>query len=220
MLLSHSKKFIFFKTKKTASTSVELFFEKFCSPKTKISEATEELISNFGIVGSRMFKQNSFDTYYNHMPAEKILSSIGPKIFDSYHKFSIVRNPYDKLVSMFWWHQFVTSQLNNVSRLNFKDIRIKFREFILKEENIPQDKNIYTINGEIVANRILKYENLLEDLNDCCKFLDIPFEPNTFRTYKRVKSRVEPFQDYYDEETVKYVKKFFDWELKMFSYDF
>jgi hypothetical protein len=47
MLISHRKRFIFFKTSKTAGTSVESFFEKFCyaEGEWKFSHAREETIS-------------------------------------------------------------------------------------------------------------------------------------------------------------------------------
>jgi len=221
MLLSHQKKFIYFKTKKTASTSVELFFERFCSPQTtKTTESTEELISEYGIVGSRMSKQKPTDSYYNHMPAKNIYNLVGPEIFNNYHKFAVVRNPYSKVLSMFWWYFYSANQLDILNELSFKDIKKKFRYFVLNEIDIPLDKEIYTIDGKIVADRILRYENLLQDLKDCCNFLEISFEEHQLKRFKSVSLRTEAYQDYYDEETIECVRKHFNWELKTFSYIF
>jgi hypothetical protein len=220
MLLSHSKKFIFFKTKKTGSTSVEIFFERFCVPQTNLSESTEELITDYGIVGSRMFKQKASDKFFNHMGAKKIRNLIDPGVFNSYHKITVVRNPYDKVVSMFWWHFKSSGKLNSLKDLSFGEIKMLFRKFVLSEENFPLDKHIYTIDGKIVADRILRHENLLEDLDDCCLFLEIPFEVNQLKKFKQARLRSEPYQDYYDSETLACVRNKFDWELRTFSYSF
>lgn len=58
MLLSHSKRFIYLKTGKTAGTSVEIFFQPYCLPEEHICHHTpthtmEETISEAGIVGYR-----------------------------------------------------------------------------------------------------------------------------------------------------------------------
>ena len=51
MLISHKYKFIYLKTIKTASTSVEAYFERFCMPENdyELSHDREVYESNFGV---------------------------------------------------------------------------------------------------------------------------------------------------------------------------
>ena len=55
MLVSHRYKFIFTKTVKTAGTSIESYFEKYCMPEGEWKEShnREEYVSETGIIGYR-----------------------------------------------------------------------------------------------------------------------------------------------------------------------
>ena len=109
MLVSHLKKFIFTKTKKTAGTSVESVFEPYCLPEGTWEQThyTPERISADGIIGHRGDGGQKAN-WWNHMPAELIRNRLGEEIWDEYYKFTVIRNPFDKLVSGFhmqWqWH--------------------------------------------------------------------------------------------------------------------
>ena len=102
MLISHRKRFIFIKTVKTAGTSVESYFEKYCMPEGEWQEAhtRDEYVSEEGIIGYRGPDASS-STWYNHMSAQKLLDLAGRDIWDSYFKFTVIRNPFDKLISAF-----------------------------------------------------------------------------------------------------------------------
>jgi hypothetical protein len=129
MLISHRKKFIYTKTYKTGSTSVEAFFEKYCMSdkewelrKAKqekdeyvlstgsysswdIEQIVEkaEYISPEGIIGFSGTTLNG-QIWYNHLPASLLLNMLGPEIWNSYFKFCCIRNPFDKAISMFHWY--------------------------------------------------------------------------------------------------------------------
>ena len=100
MLISHRKNFIFTKTVKTAGTSVESYFEKWCLPEGEWQELhfREEHISDAGIVGKRAARPSDA-TWYNHMSAYNIRKQLGQELWDKYFKFTVVRNPFDKLLS-------------------------------------------------------------------------------------------------------------------------
>jgi hypothetical protein len=72
MLISHVRQFIYLKTRKTAGTSVEIYFEPYCvDPRHYHGEEHERkgAVSDWGIVGAR--RQASLQTWYNHMPADR-----------------------------------------------------------------------------------------------------------------------------------------------------
>jgi Sulfotransferase family len=39
---------------------------------------------------------------YNHTPAEEIRELARREVWDGYHKFCVIRNPFDRVVSYFW----------------------------------------------------------------------------------------------------------------------
>ena len=103
MLVSYCYRFIFLKTKKTAGTSVELYFKPFCKAPGPApnGDASPPNVSEFGIVGSRGNMQK-FDQWWVHMPARKIRAQLGEAIWSGYFRFETIRNPYEKAVSAYF----------------------------------------------------------------------------------------------------------------------
>lgn len=223
MLCSHQKKFIYFKTKKTAGTSVEIFFEKYCVPPGQHMEshATKELISEYGIIGSRLGGRESGDTYFNHMSASSIRSNLGDDIFSKYLKFCVMRNPFDKAVSRFWWEvKESLSEPKLVFSLPFNEIKKAFKRFIFsKAPVLADDRGVYMIHQVPVMDYFLRYESLKSDLEFLCQKLDIPYEEENLGSYKSgYRLRPEHFSEYYDDELADLIFKEFDWEINRFSY--
>ena len=102
MLISHRYRFIYTKTTKTAGTSVESFFEEFCMPDGEWTEShrRDEYVSPAGVVGYRGNNPEG-KKWWNHMPAASIKELVGKAIWDSYFKFCVVRDPFDKCISAF-----------------------------------------------------------------------------------------------------------------------
>ena len=105
MLVSHRYKFIYTKTVKTAGTSVESFFEPYCMKEDEwsLSHSRNEYISEAGIIGYRGKDIPDNCTWYNHMPAVKIKTLLGDDIWNSYFKFCVIRNPFSKAVSHYYF---------------------------------------------------------------------------------------------------------------------
>ena len=109
VLISHIYKFIYIKTEKTASSSVESFFGQFCiDPNNinnyKFTDKINQQISDFGIIGRRLNGPKT-DLFVSHMNANKIKNKLGNNIFNNYFKFCVVRNPWDLMVSSYYWRK-------------------------------------------------------------------------------------------------------------------
>src|SRR4029453_8467383 len=104
MLVSHRHRFIYTKTMKTAGTSVEVYFEPYCMPAGtwQFSHHRSQQISDAGIIGFRGPRQHRPEVkWWNHMPAATIRERVGPEVWDGYFKFCVIRNPFDKAISVF-----------------------------------------------------------------------------------------------------------------------
>ena len=103
MLVSHRYRFIYTKTVKTAGTSVESYFERFCMPDGTWQQSHErsEYESSSGIIGFRGVVIPENTRWWNHMPADLIKRQLGQDVWDSYFKFCVIRNPYEKCISAF-----------------------------------------------------------------------------------------------------------------------
>ena len=217
MLISHVCRFIYLKTRKTAGTSVELYFEPFCvEPKLYTGERHNRpsSVSEWGVVGSRGFVA---DTWYNHMPAARVLALTGEDIWNSYLKFCVVRNPFDKVVSWFW--HVVTDRIREeLVRADFSVVRNIFEDWV-GSGNFPEDRFIYTIGGAPAMDEFIRYEHLKSDLQGLCQRLDIPWQPERLGRYKsEYRRRPERFEEYFTNEAARRVGEAFAWELEYFHY--
>jgi len=123
MILSHKYKFIFIKTAKTAGTSIEVFLSKHCGAKdivTPIAPTVEghqprnyggfinpvpEILERPGKLFSVLRHAiTSRGKFYNHMPAREIRNRVPADVWNSYFKFCVERNPWDKVLSHYHMH--------------------------------------------------------------------------------------------------------------------
>ena len=235
MLISHRKKFIFIKTVKTAGTSLESYFEPYCMPEGEwVQEhARETHVSEAGIVGFRGTRAKD-ETWYNHMPGRKIRDQIGDEVWNSYYKFTSIRNPYDKLVSYFmarwakYQHQGTSSRWKTLAGRTFNvgnpiyrtrgdtDIEL-FRSWV-KHGGEVMDRDKYMIDEQVCVDFFIRYEHLHNDLRQVCDHLSIPFDLSRLPKFKMGHRKAIPLEDYYDDKTLKIVQEKYAWELHRFNY--
>ncbi len=240
MLVSHRREFIYTKTFKTASTSVEVYFEPFCLPAGELPQVgnRDEYVTETGIVGYRGKNPQGTKKWFNHMPAALIKEQIGEEIWDSYFKFCAIRNPFEKLVSGFAAFDRNTEKrgLNNLKTgLKF----VPYDGFVLMESSISGDSPIerfrnwirnggeiidrdkYLIDEKICMDYFIRYEDLENGIKQVCEEVNVEFLPGLIRSLKSgIRDCSVPIKDYYDQETRKIVEKKYRFELEFFGYDF
>jgi len=207
VLVSHRKKFIYIKNLKVAGTSVEAYFEKYCvnpkvayNPKHYFQRAK---ISQYGIIGARGKKTHLTNKFFNHMNARAIKRHLGRKVFNRYFKFCVIRNPYDKMVSMYF----------------FRPPSVSFKEFC-KQTDCSDIKRLI-IHGRPCCNYYIRFENLEAGLKEVCKKLKIPFKPERLPSYKRgFRPSNTDYRQYYDDETRQIVYEKHKPEFELFGYEF
>jgi hypothetical protein len=223
MLVSHLCRFIYLKTIKTGSTSVEIYFEPWCVPPAKWrgeQHARAESVSEWGIVGARGAGDGFVRpdcTWYNHMPAAEVRDKVGPAVWDSYFKFCVIRDPYDKVVSQFWYH-LSPAMRDHLARADFAEVRRAFNAW-LPDGTMPSDRHIYTIDARIAVDEVIRYERMQPDLERICRGLRLPWQPHRLGNYKGgFRPRREPAIEYYDERSHNIAGSGFSWEIAQFGY--
>jgi hypothetical protein len=230
MLVSHRKRFIYTKTLKTAGTSVESYFEPYCMPENAWAFAHErdEYVGETGIVGYRG-PDPTGKTWFNHMSAEVIRRQLGPARWAAYFKFCVIRDPFDKLVSAFHFFEQEGAALRGLSGLRLRIRRwIRDRRYPTTEERFRawvreggsvDDRDTYTIQGEICVDYAIRYEDLTAGVQHVCEVLELAFEPARL---PRLKTGIRPaglaLRDYYDARTVALVAERYGFEFKHFGY--
>jgi hypothetical protein len=232
MIVSHQHRFVFIKTRKTAGTSIEIALAEHCGPAdiiTPIDEVDEQIRRELGHRGpqnfevrqpasglggliSHLFGRNVV-RHYNHAPASLIRARIGPQSYDSYRKFCVVRNPWDRAVSLYFWRK-------NRPGSEKLDEEMSFAEFVRDTPaDVLSDAHIFTIDGAAAVDRFVRYENLAEDLTTALAELglpaiDLPWAKSGTRETK------DHYSWIYDDESEARIRELCAWEIDNLGYEF
>lgn len=208
MLVSHEHKFIYIKSKKTASTSVQDYLEPYCEN---------------GIIYRR--------SPHAHMPARKVRKLVGEEIWNDYLKVTTIRNPWDKMVSLYYWSRAKTNRKwyirlrllytwgsfkNPAEKYSFKDF-IKVRD---SKDMANVDKHILLVDGKMPDYFFVRFEHLNEDMENLCQKIGIPYNADELPKKKVGKKNIKTYKDHYDEETRDIIERAYEWETKVFGYEF
>jgi hypothetical protein len=215
VLISHSNKFIFIKTIKTASTSVETFFERYCNGKGDVIGCRGGNISpNKGTSECKISntpKNAIIDGkigWYHHMPPKRIIDKLGEKTWNNHFKFTTVRNPWDAMVSLYFFMGIEKG--------------IEFKEWVKKYRVPLGNWKKYTLNDKVCVDFFIRYENLIEDVKKVIAHLnlDIPEDFKLPSHHSNFRKEKKHYSEYYDEETKKIVYELNKKEIDYFGYIF
>jgi hypothetical protein len=229
MILSHKHKFIFIKTAKTAGTSIEVFLSRHCGPKdtvTPIAPPVEghqprnyegfinpipEILERPGKLFSALRHAiTSREKFYRHMPACEVRKRVPGRVWNSYFKFCVERNPWDKVLSHYYMHaareggSLLLDEYLARGRFPLNDFRYTDRS-----------------GSKIIVDRVLRYENLLAELGEVFSQLGIPFD-GTLGVAAKSEYRTDcrPYQEVFNDDQRKIVEEAFAREIELHGYRF
>jgi len=228
MIISHKHKFIFFRTRKTAGSSLEIALSEFCGTEdiiAPISKKEERTRRNLGFLESQNYRL-PYSTYsvrdwlrlvgagfhkkfYNHIPANTAKHYIPHNIWENYYKFTFERNPWDKAISYYFW------------RSKQKDMS-GFDDFIAKGEANISDFEIYSYNGIPVVDEIFRYEDLEDSLKKLTeKFgFEKPLQMPKKKAKGETRKNRKPYQELISEKTRELIGIAAAREIKLLNYQF
>ncbi len=228
MIISHKYKFIFLKTNKTAGTSIEIALSKFCGKDdiiTPISPEDEKMRRELGYPGPQNYSlpMSSYSFYeairwlikrekkyfYNHITADEAKAYIGDHVWNSYYKFCVERNPWDRCVSLYYWR-------------NKSEPRTTISEFL--STNVPRilkrrGYELYTIDGRIAVDKICRFENLPKELEEVRKQVGIPEKLDLPRAKSKTRMDKRHYRDILGEADKVKISDLFRDEISLFDYE-
>ena len=202
MVFDKKLKLIFIHIPKTGGTSIEYALDLYGKIENTCGVKGSKAMQHFTWIDYEQF----FSERIRHIP------------YNNYFKFSIVRNPYDRLISEYYWcavpgigfkndqsfNDFVNTVENIVKNKNFK-------ETVYHDHFIPQHHFIYK-SDKLVVNKLFKFEKF----NEIIIFLKQKYKINNL-----------PHTQYqkYDKINLNYYQKLkiynmYKKDFKLFGYKF
>jgi len=226
MIISHKYRFIFIKTLKTAGTSLEIALSKFLGENdivTPLHKNDEDFRKSLGHVSAQNYHLkwpnwnkrdykyffNNFRPHYfgGHASAKFIKSHISKEIWNSYYKFCFDRNPWDKIISLYYWQN-----------RNHK-VKPAFEKYFNQvDKRKLSNYRKYSVNNEVVVDKVYKFEDLKDSLIDIQKKLKLPQVidlPYTKHCYKNQAKSIT-----WNDSQIELVKEICQKEIELLNYNF
>lgn len=184
-IISHTHRMIFLRTRKTASTSIEYALLPHLSPHDFIStsKGAEPLdhpwwrttnrttrLANEPELKEKLARFRRLRRFgiYLHEPARGVRRAVRPAVWNEYIKIAVERHPYDRVISMWQWRTRQHEQRPSIDR---------FLRFLEQEKQAAVDWRgrgskwqlysnwpIYAIGDEVVADQLIRWEDLAVEL--------------------------------------------------------
>lgn len=223
MLLSHKHKLIFVHVGRTGGTSVERVLAPALGlPFTDTYLCSEVVAKRLNVRGpfAHWARERDVGGNYNckHATARQLKCILGTQIWESYTKFSIVRNPFDRLVSVYHFYQ----QAAGYSSHPMRDYST-FAEFVgavRSDSSVAMDANrmsdsILASDGAPLVDVILRYETLQQDFS---QFLDRYNFPALQLPRENRSERSRSLLDYYQADDIETITKVYKRDFDNFGY--
>jgi hypothetical protein len=231
MIVSHRYRLIFVKTRKTAGTSVETYLSRHCAPgdvvsKVKPPEPGHEprnyrgLFNPLGEIaasGGRRALRSLWQLarrrrFLGMLPAYVLRARLPRAVWEGSTKFCIERNPWDKVVSAYWF------------RTRERGLQLDFERFLAGKRLCRlSDFHMYTDprSGKLLVDRVLRFEDLERGLGEVFEGAGVPWDGRLrdrakagYRTDRR------PYQSMYDATGRHRVERVFAREIDLLGYRF
>ncbi|MEM6612495.1 MAG: sulfotransferase family 2 domain-containing protein [Cyanobacteria bacterium P01_C01_bin.72] len=235
MILSHRHKFIFFCNPKTGSTSVEKALAPF----------QEGQAYNYGLRQHYSHSSNQMLFPNKHIPPATLKAWLPHKIWNEYHKFVFVRNPWDWFVSEWKYHfrlnalnttdfikrpraaaaycknYYWLRKLNQKQQFEVKDIDFLFTRL---KNNFPvfpntqglfQSHYAYDLDGNKIVDFVAKFENIQDDFQKIKDDLGLEIDLMHLN-----KTKHDSYQSYFTKDSRQRVAELWRDDIERFGYTF
>lgn len=212
-MISHKHKFIFIHIPKTGGHSVDKFF----------------------------LNKNMVDDTKWHCTGNQIFNFLGEDKWQQYKTFTIVRNPWDRMVSEYSW-QAQTGENQIATPWGNKEVTFKqFLKMVSKSPTDHHDMNsirsfdtwyrhqeikdghlneqykfVIDSTGKTIIDNIIKFENLNEGFRNMLSCIGMPAEDLPHLN----KSKHKHYTEYYDQECIDMIHDRFRGDIDKFDYKF
>ena len=146
-----------------------------------------------------------------------------PELWRQYTSFAVVRNPWDRLVSVYHFARKLADDHDVVSSKSFEECVTLLHEDRDRLKNVvwhTQTRWVAapkSLGGKIMVDRILRFEHIERDFHGLLRYLGVPR-----RGLPRINTtdRLREYRQYYDDRTRKLVEQVYGADIETFGYSF
>jgi len=152
----------------------------------------------------------------DHLTSKQMVNILGQEVWDNLFTFTIVRNPWDRAVSMYnYWLKNVYPKETSIS---FKDhillLKTKYKnDKLLINECYEYISN----NNKIIVDKVIRFENREEELQKISEKLGCG--DLTKEHYEKTLGQ-ETYREFYDNETRRIIEEVCAKDIEEFGYSF
>jgi len=113
-----------------------------------------------------------------HLLAKQIFCEVGKEIFLNSYKFSMVRNPFDRIVSQFESMK-QRRDLRDFIGMNASDSFDRYLDLIKNKKHVqwePQWKFLYDDEGHKIVDKVMRFENFKLEVSSLLKSFNIKID--------------------------------------------
>jgi len=201
-------------------------------PRTSSSSIKVELGRLYGTAYAKL---NIADEGYgekqiipDHVPALQMHDILGNELWNEIFSFTFVRNPWDRMVSLFLYRKNAAKDIPNsmtfkqyirnlfyymTNMVNKKSSLFSYYGYYFSASNFISDRN-----GNVIVDFIGRYENRKEDIEKISSIIDCPSLGN-LHLHKINKKGIH-YSQFYDAETKDIISELYSKDIELFQYSF
>jgi hypothetical protein len=214
MRISHRHKFIFLAVPRTGSTTVR------------------DVLDPYSEVKSVHYTETTRDVpFYHHISASELKAVFESRgwVWEDYRKFCVVRNPYDRVVSLY--HHYLGLRKRPFADKTWFERcrdgltrRLSFRDYVLrldtgKHLSTTVERFIGDGEGGRLVEDILRFETLNEELPKWLAESGIRISSSEIPHLNASEARGK-YRAYYDDVTKEKVLELYGFDIRRFGYTF
>jgi len=193
-------------------------------PRTSSTSLKVQLASKYGkTYAKRNKKYNPRGIFNDHLSSKRMIEILSRDVWDNLFTFTIIRNPWDRAVSYYQyslaWHKKNRPDLRlNSFKQHIVNLKNTYNENTIAKRNILLGcYEFISYDNEIVVDKVIRFENRHEELNEISKKIGID---NLTSTHKHKTLGKKNYNEFYNNETRRIVEEIFAKDIEEFGYSF
>jgi hypothetical protein len=201
-MISLSKRFLFVHVPKTGGNSIQGVLKQYSEDRIVADAPHQDGIERFEVANDRY-------STHKHASLAEYHAAMEPAIYTGLYKFSVIRNPWDWMISLYFSPHRGETAWNRDAFMTVVNDAGTLRRYIRTEPGVdgPLDADLECL---------MRFERLEADFARVCTDLGIPHEPLP----RRNQSQREGYAAYYDAELRDFVALKFHEEIAFGNYRF